>query len=190
MREIVRKRGEKMGDMEKTRAERDEFFMREAIKEAKKAWAKEEVPIGCVIVLNGEIIARAHNLRESKQLPTAHAEILAIEEACRKTGSWRLEGAELYVTLEPCPMCAGAIIMSRIKRVVYGASDPKGGCAGTFMNLLEDERFNHQSEVAPGVLVDECGRLLTDFFQQLRQKRKAEKAAKQHLSMQQTEGHE
>lgn len=190
VREIVRKRGEKMGDMEKTRAERDEFFMREAIKEAKKAWAKEEVPIGCVIVLNGEIIARAHNLRESKQLPTAHAEILAIEEACRKTGSWRLEGAELYVTLEPCPMCAGAIIMSRIKRVVYGASDPKGGCAGTFMNLLEDERFNHQSEVAPGVLVDECGRLLTDFFQQLRQKRKAEKAAKQHLSMQQTEGHE
>lgn len=190
VREIVRKRGEKMGDMEKTRAERDEFFMREAIKEAKKAWAKEEVPIGCVIVLNGEIIARAHNLRESKQLPTAHAEILAIEEACRKTGSWRLEGAELYVTLEPCPMCAGAIIMSRIKRVVYGASDPKGGCAGTFMNLLEDERFNHQSEVAPGVLADECGRLLTDFFQQLRQKRKAEKAAKQHLSMQQTEGHE
>ena len=92
VREIVRKRGEKMGDMEKTRAERDEFFMREAIKEAKKAWAKEEVPIGCVIVLNGEIIARAHNLRESKQLPTAHAEILAIEEACRKTGSWRLEG--------------------------------------------------------------------------------------------------
>ncbi len=190
VREIVRKRGEKMGDMEKTRAERDEFFMREAIKEAKKAWAKEEVPIGCVIVLNGEIIARAHNLRESKQLPTAHAEILAIEEACRKTGSWRLEGAELYVTLEPCPMCAGAIIMSRIKRVVYGASDPKGGCAGTFMNLLEDERFNHQSEVAPGVLADECGQLLTDFFQQLRQKRKAEKAAKQHLSMQQTEGHE
>ncbi len=152
--------------------ERDEFFMREAIKEAKKAAEIDEVPIGAVIVADGEIIARAHNLRETEQMPTAHAEILAIEEACRKIGSWRLEGATLYVTLEPCPMCAGAVIMSRVERVVYGAPDPKGGCAGTFMNLLEDERFNHQSEVVSGVLKEECGRLLTEFFQKLRQRRK------------------
>lgn len=156
----------------------DEFYMREAIREAKKAEAIEEVPIGAVIVLNGEIIARAHNLRETEQMPTAHAEILAIEQACRKINSWRLEGATMYVTLEPCPMCSGALIMSRMERVVYGAKDPKGGCAGTFMNLLVDERFNHQCEVVSCVLEEECGQLLKDFFKTLRARRKEEKLLK------------
>lgn len=156
----------------------DEHFMREAIKEAKKAELKNEVPIGAVIVLNGEIISRGYNLRESNQNAVAHAELMAIEDACSKLGTWRLEEAVLYVTLEPCAMCSGAIILSRIKRVVYGATDPKGGCAGTFMNLLTDERFNHQSEVVSGVLEEECGTLLSSFFRELRERKKAEKKAK------------
>jgi tRNA(adenine34) deaminase len=153
----------------------DELYMKEAIKEAKKAEALNEVPIGAIVVIDGKIISRAHNLRESKQSAVAHAEILAIEQACKLVGSWRLENASLYVTLEPCAMCSGAIILSRVKRVVYGATDPKGGCAGTFMNLLQDERFNHQSEVTSGVLEEECGQLLSDFFRQLREKRKIAK---------------
>ncbi|MFJ5763648.1 tRNA adenosine(34) deaminase TadA [Neobacillus sp. NPDC093182] len=153
----------------------DEYYMQEAIKEARKAEALLEVPIGAIIVIDGKIISRAHNLRESKQSAVAHAEILAIEQACKETGSWRLENASLYVTLEPCAMCSGAIILSRVKRVVYGAADPKGGCAGTFMNLLQDERFNHQSEVTSGVLKEECGQLLSAFFRQLREKRKIAK---------------
>lgn len=146
-------------------------YMKEAIVEAKKAEAKGEVPIGAVVVLNGEIIARAHNLRETTQVSTGHAELLAIEAACKIVGSWRLEEAELYVTLEPCPMCAGAIVMSRVKKVVFGAKDPKAGCAGTFMNLLQDDRFNHQCEVESGVLKEECGELLTNFFRNLRKKK-------------------
>ncbi|MEH7181376.1 tRNA adenosine(34) deaminase TadA [Neobacillus vireti] len=153
----------------------DEYYMKEAIKEAKKAEALAEVPIGAIIVVDGRIISRAHNLRESNQSAVAHAELLAIEHACKETGSWRLENSTLFVTLEPCAMCSGAIILSRIERVVYGAADPKGGCAGTFMNLLQDERFNHQSEVTSGVLEAECGRLLTDFFRQLRERRKQAK---------------
>lgn len=167
-----------MCEMKGNEENRDEIYMREAIREAKKAESIEEVPIGAIIVLNGEIIARAHNLRETTQMPTAHAEILAIEQACRKVNSWRLEGATMYITLEPCPMCSGASIMSRIERVVYGAKDPKGGCAGTFMNLLEDQRFNHQCEVVSGVLEKECGQLLKDFFKNLREKRKEEKLIK------------
>jgi tRNA(adenine34) deaminase len=150
----------------------DEYYMKEAIKEAKKAEDLREVPIGAILVIDGKIISRAHNLRESKQSAVAHAELLAIEQACKKTGSWRLENAHLYVTLEPCAMCSGAIILSRVSRVVFGASDPKGGCAGTFMNLLQDERFNHQSEVKSGVLEAECGQLLSDFFRKLREQRK------------------
>lgn len=150
----------------------DEYYMREAIKEARKAEALAEVPIGAVIVVDGEIISRAHNLRESKQTAIAHAEILAIDLACQVKNSWRLEDATLYVTLEPCPMCSGAIILSRVKRVVYGAVDPKAGCAGTFMNLLQDARFNHQSEVTNGVLEEECGQMLSDFFRQIRKRRK------------------
>lgn len=159
----------------------DEFYMKEAIKEAKKAEAIDEVPIGAVIVLDGEVIARAHNLREKEQNAIAHAELLAIDEACRETGSWRLENAVLYVTLEPCPMCSGAIILSRVKRVVYGAADPKGGCAGTLMNLLQDERFNHRSEVTKGVLEKECGQLLSEFFRKIRERKKREKQQRREM---------
>jgi tRNA(adenine34) deaminase len=155
--------------------EQDEYFMKQAIEEAKKAEKMEEVPIGAVIVIDGQIIARAHNLREKNQNAIAHAELLAIDQACKVLGTWRLENAVLYVTLEPCAMCSGAILQSRIKKVVYGASDPKGGCAGTFMNLLQDSRFNHQSEVISGVLEQECGQLLSNFFRKIRQRKKEEK---------------
>jgi tRNA(adenine34) deaminase len=150
----------------------DEYFMKEAILEAKKAEELNEVPIGAIIVMDGKIISRAHNLRERNQSAVAHAELLAIDRACREIGSWRLEGATLYVTLEPCPMCSGAIILSRVERVVYGASDPKGGCAGTFMNLLQDERFNHQSDVTKGIFEEECSQLLSQFFHGIRQRKK------------------
>ena len=155
--------------------EEDIYFMKLAIEEAKKAKEIQEVPIGAVVVVDGEVVSRAHNLRETEQRSIAHAELLAIDDACKKLGTWRLENATLYVTLEPCPMCAGAIVLSRVKRVVYGASDPKGGCAGTLMNLLTEERFNHQSEVVVGVLEEECGALLTNFFRELRKTRKKEK---------------
>ena len=157
----------------------DEYYMKEAIKEAQKAEAIDEVPIGAVLVMDGKIVARAHNLRETEQNAVAHAELIAIDQACRETGTWRLEGSILYVTLEPCPMCAGAIILSRVKRVVYGAADPKGGCAGTLMNLLEDNRFNHQSEVISGVLERECGMLLSDFFRKIRERKKLAKKMKE-----------
>ncbi|KQC48557.1 adenosine deaminase [Geobacillus sp. Sah69] len=150
----------------------DEYYMKLAIEEAKKAERIGEVPIGAIIVQDGCVIARAHNLRETEQRAIAHAEVLAIDEACRVTGSWRLERAVLYVTLEPCAMCAGAIVLSRIERVVFGASDPKGGCAGTLMNLLQENRFNHQAEVASGVLAEECGALLSGFFRRLREQKR------------------
>ena len=153
-------------------------FMEIAIEEAEKAGEILEVPIGAVLVLDGQVIAKAHNLRESTQTAIAHAELLAIDEGCKKLGTWRLEDTTLYVTLEPCPMCSGAIILSRVKRVVYGATDPKAGCAGTFMNLLTDERFNHQCEVSTGVLEEECGMLLTTFFKNLRQRKKEERKAR------------
>ncbi|MCY8487805.1 tRNA adenosine(34) deaminase TadA [Bacillus atrophaeus] len=158
---------------------KDEFYMLEAIKEAKKAEEIGEVPIGAVLVMNDDIVARAHNLRETEQRSIAHAEMLAIDEACRTLGTWRLEGASLYVTLEPCPMCAGAVVLSRVDRVVFGAFDPKGGCSGTLMNLLQEERFNHQAEVVSGVLENECGQMLSDFFRNLRKKKKA---ARKNLS--------
>ncbi len=145
-------------------------FMQEAIKEAKKAEAINEVPIGCVIVYQDEIIARGYNQRETLQYSDAHAEMMAIREANNKVGSWRLEDCTLYVTLEPCPMCAGAIVQSRIKKVVYGASDPKAGCAGTLMNLLDEPRFNHQVIVEKGVLQEECSYLLKQFFRKIREK--------------------
>ncbi|WP_133580964.1 tRNA adenosine(34) deaminase TadA [Aureibacillus halotolerans] len=149
----------------------DEAYMRLAIAQAKQAEAIREVPIGAVIVQNGEVIAQAHNLRETEQRAVAHAELLAIDLACLRTGFWRLNDAVLYVTLEPCAMCSGAIVLSRIGRVVFGASDPKGGCAGTLMNLLQDDRMNHQAEVTSGVLADECGAMLSSFFRDLRKKR-------------------
>ena len=149
----------------------NEKFMVEAIKEAKKAELIDEVPIGCVIVKDDKIIARGHNLRESKQRSTAHAEIIAIEKACRKLKSWRLEGCSLYVTLEPCPMCSGAILQSRIEHVVYGAKDPKGGCMESCMNMYEDKGFNHYPDVIGGVLEDECGSLLKTFFKRKREEK-------------------
>ncbi|MGP4068993.1 tRNA adenosine(34) deaminase TadA [Halobacillus sp. B29] len=150
----------------------DEHYMQLAIKEAKKAEAEGEVPIGAVIVHHDEVIARGYNQRESSQLASSHAEFIAIERANGVIGSWRLEDCTLYVTLEPCPMCTGAILQSRIPRVVYGAKDPKAGCAGTLMNLLEDERFNHRSEVVPGLMEDICGQMLTDFFRKIRSQKK------------------
>ncbi|MGC5326742.1 tRNA adenosine(34) deaminase TadA [Brevibacillus sp. SYSU BS000544] len=147
-----------------------EIYMREAIEEANKAWALREVPIGAVIVKDGVIVGRGHNLRETRKDPTLHAEMIAIREASERLGGWRLIGCTLYVTLEPCPMCAGAIVQSRIEQVVYGAPDPKAGCAGTLMNLLDEQRFNHQVPVLPGVLEEECGNLLRDFFRSLRKK--------------------
>lgn len=157
------------------------FFMQEAILEAKKAADLLEVPIGAVVVLNGEIIGRGHNLREVTHDATTHAEMIAIREANQKLNNWRLEDAQLFVTLEPCPMCSGAMILSRVKELYYGASDPKGGTAGTLMNLLEDERFNHQVRIESGVLKEECGALLTDFFRDLRAKKKAEKLARRKM---------
>ena len=149
-----------------------EKYMQQAIIEAKKAAEIGEVPIGAVIVKDDEIIARAHNLRETSQQPTAHAELLAIESACEALGTFRLEECTLYVTLEPCVMCSGAIIMSRIPTVVYGASDKKGGTVDSLMHLLNEKRFNHQAEVVAGVLADECGQMLTDFFKELRANKK------------------
>ncbi|MBW7453207.1 tRNA adenosine(34) deaminase TadA [Paenibacillus sepulcri] len=142
--------------------------MQEAIEEALKAERLGEVPIGAVIVHGDEVIGRGHNLRETSMDPTAHAEIIAIREASRKLGAWRLLDCTLYVTLEPCPMCAGALIQSRVKKVVYGTADPKAGCAGTLMNLLQEPRFNHETQLVSGLLQEECSALLTQFFRRLR----------------------
>lgn len=146
----------------------EEKFMLEAIAEANKAGQIGEVPIGAVIVKNGEIIGRGHNLRESTKDPLAHAEMIAIKQASEHLSAWRLLDCQLYVTLEPCPMCAGAILQARIPHLIYGATDRKAGCAGTLMNLLEDGRFNHYTKVTAGVMGEQCGALLTDFFRQLR----------------------
>ena len=143
-------------------------FMEAAIEEARRAEQLGEVPIGAVIVKEGKIIGRGHNLRETSNDATAHAEMIAIREASKTLGAWRLMGCTLYVTLEPCPMCAGAIVQSRIPLVVYGASDPKAGCAGTRMNLLQEERFNHRAQIISGVMKDVCSHMLTDFFRRLR----------------------
>lgn len=149
----------------------NEKWMKEAIKQAKKAAQKDEVPIGCVIVKDDQIIARAYNKREMKQCSTAHAEILAIEKACKKLGSWRLEDCDLYVTLEPCPMCSGAIIQSRIRNVIFGAYDPKGGCMGSNININDVRGFNHYPDIEGGILQDECSRLLKEFFKAKRKKK-------------------
>ena len=150
----------------------DELFMWEAIKEAYKARKKDEVPIGCVIVKDNQMIARAHNLRESKQKSTSHAEILAIEQANEIVGSWRLENCTLYVTLEPCPMCAGAILLSRVERVVYGAADPKGGRVDSCMKMYDVSGWNHYPKVCSGILKDECSTLLKEFFAMKRKQKK------------------
>ncbi|MDN7243847.1 tRNA adenosine(34) deaminase TadA [Planococcus sp. N028] len=152
--------------------EQDQYYMELAIEEAEKAAAKGEVPIGAVIVHDGKVIARAHNLRETTQNAVTHAELLVIQEACSQLGSWRLENTHLYVTLEPCPMCAGAILQSRIPRVIYGARDAKAGSVDSLYRLLNDDRFNHQCDVKENVLADECGQLLTNFFRALRENKK------------------
>ena len=146
----------------------DEYFMQEALEEAQKAFEEDEVPIGAVIVQNGEILARAHNLREKLNDPTAHAELIAIRLAADKLNSWRLLDTTIYVTVEPCPMCAGAIVLARVRRLVFGAVDLKAGAAGTLMNLLDDARLNHQVEITGGVLEEESRKLLRTFFLQKR----------------------
>ena len=139
-------------------------FMMEALKEAEKAFAKSEVPVGAIVVKDGEIIARGHNLRETLQDPTAHAEMIAIKESAIHLGRWRLTDCTIYVTLEPCAMCAGAMVLARIQRLVYGASDPKTGAVGSLMNILSDKRLNHQVEIESGILAKECGDLLRNLF--------------------------
>lgn len=150
----------------------EEKFMKAALKEAKKAYDKLEVPVGAVIVKDRKIIARAHNLKETKNDTTKHAEILAIQKASKKLNSWRLIDCEMYVTLEPCSMCAGALINSRIKKVYIGASDKKTGAVGSVFNLLEDYTFNHKVEYEKGVLQDECESILKEFFKELRKIKK------------------
>jgi tRNA(adenine34) deaminase len=152
-----------------------EDFMKEALKEAKKAYAKEEVPVGAVIVKDGKIIAKAHNLKESKKQATSHAEILAIQKACKKVGAWRLSECDMYVTLEPCPMCTGALIQSRIQKLYIGTDDLKTGACGSVLNLLEDYKFNHKIEVEKYILKDECESILKDFFKMLRERNKLKK---------------
>ena len=149
-----------------------ERYMKEAIRQAKKARALEEVPIGCVIVCNGQIIARGYNRRNADKTVLSHAELNAIKKASKKLGDWRLEGCTMYVTLEPCQMCAGALMQSRIDRVVIGSMNPKAGCAGSVLNLLEMDGFNHKVEVIRGVLQEECSIMLSDFFRELREKKK------------------
>lgn len=151
----------------------DEKYMKAAIKQAKKAYALDEVPIGCVIVQNDKIIARGYNRRNTDKNTLAHAELSAIKKASKKTGDWRLEDCTMYVTLEPCQMCAGAIVQSRLKKVVIACMNPKAGCAGSILNLLQMKQFNHQVEMETGVLEEECSNMLSCFFKELRQKKKA-----------------
>jgi tRNA(adenine34) deaminase len=143
---------------------RDEYFMRMALREAERALEHDDVPIGAVVVREGEVIGAGGNERELRQDPTAHAEIIALREAARATGSWRILDTVIYVTLEPCAMCAGAIVLARVPRVVYGTRDPKAGAAGSVFDILAEPRLNHRPEVAAGLLADECASLLTVFF--------------------------
>lgn len=161
-----------MGKMKSTAlVTTDEIYMKEAIRQAKKASALGEVPIGCVIVYEGKIIARGYNRRMVDHTVLAHAEIIAIRRACKKLGDWRLEGCTMYVTLEPCPMCAGAIVQARIPTVVIGCMNPKAGCAGSVLDMLHEDGFNHQAETRIGVMEETCSQMLTEFFRELRKKR-------------------
>ncbi len=155
----------------------DERFMKAAMAQARKAAALDEVPIGCVIVWEGKIIARGYNRRNTDKNTLSHAELNAIRKASKKLGDWRLEGCTIYITLEPCQMCAGAIVQARITRAVMGSMTAKAGCAGSVLNILQMEEFNHQVEVTRGVLQEECSRMLSDFFKNLRERKKAEKKA-------------
>ena len=150
----------------------DEKYMKAAIRQAKKAYALDEVPIGCVIVQDDKIIARGYNRRNTEGNTLAHAELTAIRKASKKTGDWRLEDCTMYVTLEPCQMCAGAIVQARIPRVVIGSMNPKAGCAGSILNILQIPTFNHQCEITKGVCEEECSEMLTTFFKELRKSKK------------------
>ena len=153
----------------------DEKFMKAALAQAKKAAAIDEVPIGCVIVYEGKIIARGYNKRNKEKNTLSHAEMNAIRKASKYLGDWRLEGCTMYITLEPCPMCAGAIVQARVDRVVIGSMNAKAGCAGSVLNVLQEKRFNHQVELTKDVLHEECSSMLSGFFRELRERRKKEK---------------
>lgn len=153
---------------------KEEKYMKAAIREARKAEALHEVPIGCVIVYDDKIIGRGYNRRIADKNVLSHAEIIAIRKACRKMGDWRLEGCTMYVTLEPCPMCAGAIVQARIPKVVIGSMNPKAGCAGSVLDMFHEAGFNHQVEMEAGIMGEECSALLKDFFKALRQAKKLE----------------
>lgn len=151
--------------------------MKEAIRQAKKAWKLNEVPIGCVIVRDGRIIARGYNRRNTDHSTLSHAELNAMRKACRMVGDWRLEGCTMYVTLEPCQMCAGALVQSRIDEVVIGCMNPKAGCAGSVLNLLDMQGFNHKVRIVRGILEQECSEMLSDFFKHLREEKARQKKA-------------
>ena len=155
----------------------DEKYMKAAIKEAKKAYALAEVPIGCVIVQNDKIIARGYNKRNTQGNTLAHAELNAIKKASKKTGDWRLEDCTMYVTLEPCQMCAGAMMQARLTEAVIGCMNPKAGCAGSVLNILEMDGFNHKVQVTRGVLEEECSQMMSQFFRELREKKKAARSS-------------
>lgn len=161
--------------MRKQELTEDEVYMKDPLRQARKAYALMEVPIGCVIVYEGKIIARGYNRRNTDKNTTSHAEINAIRRASKKLGDWRLEGCTMYITLEPCPMCAGAIVQARVDRVVIGSMNAKAGCAGSVLNVLQERRFNHQVELTKDVLHEECSSMLSGFFRELRERRKKEK---------------
>lgn len=158
----------------------DENYMKEALKQARKAYAIEESPIGCIIVYQGKIIARAYNKRNKNKSTLAHAELLAIQKASKYLGDWRLEDCTMYITLEPCQMCAGAIVQARIPRVVIGTMNKKAGCAGSIINLLQMKEFNHQVETKTGILKEECAALMQKFFKELREKKKKDKSGEMY----------
>ena len=164
--------------MQTQRISEDEKYMREAIRQAKKAYALGEVPIGCVIVHDGKIIGRGYNRRNTDKSTLSHAEIIAIRKASKVIGDWRLEECTLYVTLEPCQMCAGAIVQARIPRVVMACMNPKAGCAGSVLNILDMPQFNHQVELMRGIMEEECAQMLRNFFRELRARNKVEKETK------------
>ena len=168
----------------KTQLTEQEKYKKEALRQAKKAYALGEVPIGCVIVHEGKIIGRGYNRRNTDKNTLAHAEITAINKASRKLGDWRLEGCTLYVTLEPCQMCAGAIVLARIDEVVMACMNPKAGCGGSILNILEMPEFNHQVKVTRGILEEECSHMLTQFFKELRIRNKAEKELRKEQEQQ------
>ena len=170
-----RKLVQKMSKIRASVLTEDEKYMKEAIRQARKAEALGEVPIGCVIVYEGKIIGRGYNRRMTDHSARAHGEILAIKKACRKMGDWRLEGCRIYVTLEPCPMCAGAIVQARIPQVIIGCMNPKAGCAGSVLDLFHQEGLNHRCQVETGILQEECSEMMKSFFRRLREKGKEKK---------------